>query len=150
MKNVLFVCTGNTCRSPMAEAIFNKKAAGKFEAKSAGVFASDGSEASPQSLEVLKEKGIEFVHSSSSLQPELIDWADLILTMTTGHKQMLLMHVPESTEKVYVLREFVETENENPDISDPFGGSVEQYRDTLLEIDVLIDKLIEKLSKTER
>lgn len=143
MKNILFVCTGNTCRSPMAEALFNMKADGRFVAKSAGVFAAPGSNASPQALEVLADQGIAFNHSSQKLESDLIEWADLILTMTGSHKQMLFMHNPEASEKVYTLKEYTA---DGGDISDPFGGSVDIYRETMDELDQLIDQLVKRLS----
>lgn len=109
MKRVLFVCTGNTCRSPMAEALFRETAKQRnipVEAKSAGISAIDGVKPAGQAVEVLKEKGITCNHSSRSLNQQLIEWADLILSMTEAHKQFMLQNFLQSEGKVYTLKEY--------------------------------------------
>ncbi|OEH93303.1 low molecular weight protein arginine phosphatase [Bacillus solimangrovi] len=148
MKKILFVCTGNTCRSPMAEAIFNAKTGETFEAKSAGIFAAQGSSASPQAIQVLKEKDIDFSHSSRILDRDLLEWADVILTMTSGHKQVIKQQYPNVAEKVHVLQQFVDIDSDLVDISDPYGGSVSIYRQTSGEIESAINKLIVQLTKS--
>lgn len=142
MIRVLFVCTGNTCRSPMAEAILRNKAGEEIEVKSAGIFAGDGSPASANTAQVLKEKGIECQHSSSFLTQEHIDWATYVLTMTSHHKQAILQSFPEAHDKVHTLKEFT---NGSGEISDPFGGPVEIYRETYAELEPLIDEVLSKL-----
>lgn len=110
-ERILFVCTGNTCRSPMAEGLFRKLAteAGlNTEARSAGVSAWDGSPISKHSANILRSRGFAGSLTSSALSGETIAWADLILTMTTGHKQTILRRYPESADKVYTLKEFAE------------------------------------------
>ncbi len=109
MKRVLFVCTGNTCRSPMAEAMMRKIAEDEkipVEVRSAGVAAMVGSSASPQAISVLKEKGIDHQHRSQSTTEELLQWAEWIFTMTTSHKQMLIQQYPQFAEKMYTLKEY--------------------------------------------
>lgn len=142
MINILFVCTGNTCRSPMAEALLKSKNNDKFAVKSAGVFAQNGAKASKYASEVLAEKGIIHDHKSTTLTSELVDWATYILTMTNGHKALVISQYPNSSEKTYTLKEFVN--GKNGDISDPFGGSKEIYQMTLQELEELIDALVKK------
>jgi len=141
VKRILFVCTGNTCRSPMAEAIFRAKTADQdYEVRSAGVGAFDGQPASRHAIEVMAERGIEHVHQSSRLDDGLIDWSDLILTMTASHKQAILSNFLTATNKVHTLREFVGVEGYG-DIADPFGGTMEDYRRCAEEIEESLDRL---------
>ncbi|MCM3411546.1 low molecular weight protein arginine phosphatase [Metabacillus litoralis] len=149
MTNVLFVCTGNTCRSPMAEALLNHlKNSDNISVKSAGVFAFDGSTASPNAIEALKEKGITCEHQSSSLTKDLVEWATIILTMTNQHKQSVIDQHPYAGRKTFTLSEYVsDQDGEKRDISDPFGGPLPMYRQTLSDLEELISKLVDKLNK---
>lgn len=107
---VLFVCTGNTCRSPMAEGLFRRiahEAGLQIEVKSAGISAHSGSAFTDHTVKVLRERQAEFSGTSTSLTAELLAWADIILVMTMGHKQALLSHWPEYVDNVHLLKEFV-------------------------------------------
>ncbi|MDM5190941.1 low molecular weight protein arginine phosphatase [Bacillus sp. DX4.1] len=145
MKRVLFVCTGNTCRSPMAEALLRHYGEEQFEVKSAGVFASAGSDASLHVKDALAKKGISITHASQQVTEEILQWADTILTMTESHKQLLLQYHPNAGEKVHTLYGFVE--GTNKDISDPFGGSLSIYQSTLAEMEKLVQTLLKKHSE---
>lgn len=144
MVRILFVCTGNTCRSPMAEAILKNKNIPGVEVKSAGVYATDGISASQHAKQVLEEQKIDFGHQSSMLTEELVNWATYVLTMTEGHKDSIIRMFPHTKKKTFTLKEFVGYEVD-VDIMDPFGGSLDLYRKTYKEIHENIERVIEKL-----
>ncbi len=146
MKKILFVCTGNTCRSPMAEALLKYKSEA-VHVKSAGLFAYEGCPANEHAIEALKEKGISCDHRSRQVNGELLRWADLVLTMTEGHKQTLLSQFPEHDKKIHTFKRYINIDDDSADIVDPFGGSLDTYRETLAELEALIDQLIEKIEK---
>lgn len=145
MKRVLFVCTGNTCRSPMAEALLRHYGEGKFEVQSAGVFAYPGSDASVHAKEALAEKGIVIDHAAQQVNDTLVDWADIVVTMTENHKQIVLGHYPSVEKKLDTL--YGLTEGVSKDISDPFGGSLSTYKETLEEMEKLVQTLLKKHSE---
>lgn len=148
MKRILFVCTGNTCRSPMAEAILKNKKVEGIEVRSAGVFAAAGERASAHAQTVLNQNKIPHNHSSSLLTGEIVEWTELILTMTASHKQAVLRHYPEAASKVFTLKEFSGVEV-HKDVVDPFGGNLAIYEETYKELDHLIDKVIDKLNNNK-
>ncbi|HDX9613305.1 TPA: low molecular weight protein arginine phosphatase [Bacillus toyonensis] len=145
MKRVLFVCTGNTCRSPMAEALLRHHGGDKFEVQSAGVFAYPGSDASIYAKEALAEKGISIDHAAQQVNEALLDWADIVVTMTENHKQIVLGHYPSVEKKLNTL--YGLTEGIGKDISDPFGGSLSIYKETLDEMEKLVQTLLKKHSE---
>ena len=144
MQRILFVCTGNTCRSPMAEAILKSKKIDGLEVKSAGIYAATGSEASAHARKVLEVHQIDHNHSSNMLNIDSVRWADLILTMTISHKNAILQQYPDAAAKVFTLKEFT-GENYDVDVVDPFGGNLAIYQETYQELEKLITKAIEKL-----
>jgi protein arginine phosphatase len=144
MARILFVCTGNTCRSPMAEAILKSKELPGVEVKSAGVYAPNGAEASVNAKTVLDKNNISHDHRSSTLTKEDIEWATLVLTMTQSHKGLILSQYPHAAEKTFTLKEFAD-ETGNLDVADPFGGNEQIYREAFEEIQKSIERIMHKL-----
>jgi glycine hydroxymethyltransferase len=134
MKHVLFVCTGNVCRSPMAEGLFRKLLLGRkdIRVQSAGMSAGRGMPASQDAIQALSVDGVDLANfRSQPVSEDLVRAATHIFVMTRDHQRMIELLFPEACEKTYLLREF---EPGAPDVPDPIGLGRETYyrcRDTL-------------------
>ena len=130
--NILFVCTGNTCRSPMAEGLFKKIIEDDFDCEvniySGGMNANDGACANENAVSVLSEEYDVDIsgHEAKTVDAQTIADADIILTMTYAHKDMLLyLFGGAAEEKTHTLLEYA---GEDGDIADPYGGDMEVYK----------------------
>lgn len=138
---ILFICSGNTCRSPMAEALMKNKykAIGDITVSSCGLYAFGGDSASRGSIEAMKTYGIDIsVHRSRAFSRYMIDEYDLFVVMTNEHKSALSQVVPE--EKIIVL---------GGGISDPYGMDEDAYIETAKQIDSALDDLVAMYKKTQ-
>jgi protein-tyrosine-phosphatase len=148
MKSVLFVCTANMCRSPLAEGLFLKKLGEEkdgWRVESAGTWAAEGTPASQKSLQVLRERGVDLsYHRAKVVNRELIREFALILVMEEGQKEALRVEFPEYKDRVYLLSEMI---GEHYEIDDPVGRDLEDYQMTADEIEVILDKGFETISR---
>lgn len=148
-KKILFVCTGNTCRSAMAAALARSILADRplkgvrAEIVSAGLAAMPGDVASDGAVTVMREKGIDLSSHSSSLLTALdVEQADLVLTMTSGHRRALCRMAPQCAGKIYTLAQYA---GESGDVPDPFGQSEHVYRRVADVLEKLVASALQKL-----
>lgn len=149
---ILLVCTGNTCRSPMAEVVARKLAAEKLGCQpaeleqkgvlitSAGIAAAPGCGPSAEAVAVMQEQRLDLTqHCSQPLTEKLVRHADVIFTMTDGHRQAILRRWPESAGRTQTLSA------DSSDISDPIGGPISVYRECAQQIESALRERFEKL-----
>src|SRR5256885_10690573 len=153
MKTILFVCTGNICRSPMAEGIFRRAVEGRgtYRVLSAGLGAMEGQPPSPYAIQAVRELGIDISgQRSRMLTPELVQQADYIFGMTHSHLDTVMLLYPQAAEKTFLLRDFDETlDIFEKDISDPIGGSYEVYLNCRDQIEQGLPSLLRFIEQSE-
>ena len=153
MKTILFVCTGNVCRSPMAEGLFRKAVAGKseeFKIISAGIDAMDGQPPSLNAVEATREMGIDITgQRSSRLTRDMVHSADLIFGMTLNHVMAVTHFFPEAADKTFLVRDFDRNVSaDDREVADPIGGSLEIYRYCRDQINQGIHSIIKELESS--
>ena len=149
---IVLVCTGNTCRSPMAEVLAKNLIAKELNCDesqledagvmvmSAGIAAMPGSRPSPEAVEVMSDAGLVLDgHVAQPLSERLARHADIILTMTNGHRQAIVSQWPDIAPRVQVLR------TDDRDISDPIGGSLEVYRECAQQIETHLAERVQQM-----
>jgi protein-tyrosine phosphatase len=153
---ILFVCTGNTCRSPMAEGMCRKLLADRLGCRvdeledrgvlvvSAGISAMSGSPPAAEAVQVMADLGVDLTgHVAQPISERLVRHADVIFTMTQSHRQMLLSQWPEATLRTTLLSD------DQMDIPDPIGGPREMYRRSAEQIQAALVKRLEALELPE-
>lgn len=146
--NLLFVCSGNTCRSPLAEALARQMAARRgvedVEVSSAGTNAWDNAPATDEALLVGMERGLDLTgHRARKLTPAIVSEADLIFVMTPGHLEPVKQMGGRG--KAHVIDEYASGAADQG-ISDPYGGDLETYRHTADTLEEELEKLFDRLA----
>ncbi|MFA6714179.1 MAG: low molecular weight protein arginine phosphatase [Victivallaceae bacterium] len=143
---ILFVCTGNTCRSPMAAAYFanlcREAELDNVRVLSAGTFAGDGMPASENAVRVMNDYKVNLAkHRSRMLTRDLLADIDYVFTMTEGHRLQVISIAPELEKKTRLLLEFSSGGN----VADPFGGSYAIYKECFEQMKKALDKLFKEI-----
>ncbi len=141
-KKLIFVCTGNTCRSPMAETIYkNLDQEDEIQVTSRGIVVLFNEPINSKAELILNKYNLDPVnHVARGLKKQDIDEETLILTMTNSHKNNILEQFPDAS--VWTIKEFV---GEEGDVTDPYGGSLLEYEETYMELSRLVKKTMYKL-----
>ena len=149
---IMFICTGNICRSAMAHKLLEKKLEqnnrSDVEVFSCGTFANPKEKSTYSALEVMKEYEVDLSsHQATNIFKSPIQDMDLILCATTSHKYFVLQQYPDLEGKVFTMKEYVhfDESGKDIDISDPWGYDIEIYRFCAGEIDTCLDKLLEMI-----
>ncbi len=155
VKNVLFVCTGNTCRSPMAEALFREatKERKDYTSSSAGVAASRGAPCNPETAALLERRGTSLDgFGSQMVSRDILADATHVFAMTQGHLQTLEARFPEFSDKFYLVCEFVEIPREGigADVPDPIGLGRRAYEKVAEMLDAAIPTIIAYIDQTTK
>jgi protein-tyrosine phosphatase len=152
LKNVLFVCTGNTCRSPMAEALFRDlvKERVDYQVSSAGVAAAPGMPASKHTAALLKERGLDLARfQSRMLDRQILEQATHVFAMSSHHMAAIVDEFPAQADKVYLVSEFsAEDALRGRDVSDPFGQGRSAYEETLRSLEKMLPSLLAYIDQT--
>ncbi|MCU0777053.1 MAG: low molecular weight protein arginine phosphatase [Akkermansiaceae bacterium] len=146
-KHVLFVCTGNTCRSPMAEGLLRKAVAGRddFAVSSAGVAASKGAPVSRETLKALTKRGAKLENfRSRPVSDEILEAATHVFAMTEGHLAALEACFPHHSDKFFLVREFsgIADKREGIDVPDPIGMGPAAYEEVAKLLETAIPSIV--------
>lgn len=150
MKKIVYICTGNVCRSPMAEhymqqRIISLKKEENYLIDSCGIYANTGESATSNAIMAIKEYGVNMEnHRAKSIYDVNILEYDLVITLTSSHKENLLALFPSIKGKVFTLKEYADPDIKYKDIDDPWGYGLTVYKSCAKEIVEYVDKLIEK------
>lgn len=145
-KGILFICTGNSCRSVMAKALLEKvlkdKKRDDVEVMSAGIMMLEGLKASEEVKGLLKNEGIDVsAHRSQMVTREMLRKSDIILVMERLHEKRIMELAPEAKNRLFLLKEFAKINDNNLDVADPIGRPFEFYAETLGTIKEAVERI---------
>ena len=146
---IMFICTGNICRSAMAHKMLEKRAKElnkKIEVYSCGIWAQTDDIPTYEGIEVMKEYGIDLRnHRATNIRNSNIEEMDVILCATYNHKTNVISMYPDLENKVFTMKEYAGYPSNNLDISDPWGYGINVYKNCAKEIEECIEKILEKI-----
>lgn len=147
MAQIVFVCTGNICRSPMAEGILKKRLhemnRDDMVISSMGIHGIQGHSASDYALEICQDEGIDLSeHRSRPLIPDELVKSDLVLTMEVLHNEFIYSFFPRIKDKTFLLASWPEAGSNKNNIQDPIGSSLKKYRKAFKEINSHIARIL--------
>lgn len=151
---ILMVCTGNTCRSVMAHYLLQKMAKDRglddWEIRSCGLAASLTFSVPQTVREALAKENVpHFIHHPAGITDGMLQWADLVLAMTTEHKKIIAKEFPKTGDKVFTLREYAGFTND-PEIADPMGGPDDAYPEAMARIKEALTAILDKATDAGR
>ena len=150
MNSVLFVCSANQCRSPIAEALFKnivleRDEENEWKIASAGVWAATGIPATDNACAVMEERGLDIsAHLSQPTSQDLLGEYQLVLVMEKAHKETLQAHYSKFADRIVLFRNLV---GDDRDFEDPVGGSLDRYRGAAEELEAVLEGEFEEIQR---
>lgn len=149
MKKIMFICTGNICRSAMADGLMKKLIQDnqkQVEVYSCGIFAEDGEGPTFNAKEAIKQYDVDINnHKATNIRNSKIKEMDVILCATLAHKNNVISMYPELKDKIFTIKEYADYDKNDLDIPDPWGYDIETYRFCAETINKCLKKIIEKI-----
>ncbi len=151
MKKIMFICTGNICRSAMAHGLMDKLAKEQkvdVEVFSCGIFAEDGDIPTFNAIEAIKEYGVDLKsHKATNIRNSKIKDMDIILCATTAHKNNVINMYPDLKNKIFTIKEYAGFDENDLDIPDPWGYDLETYRFCANTINICLEKIVKEIKQ---
>ena len=149
---IMFICTGNICRSAMAHRMLEKRLKdiknSEIEVYSCGIYAENGDGSTYNAINVMKDYDVDLsTHRATNINNSKIEEMDLILCATNTHKQEVIYMYPKLKEKVFTMKEYINKNTEDLNIKDPWGYDSYVYERCAEEINEVIDSIIDRLAK---
>lgn len=149
MKKIMFICTGNICRSAMADGLMKKLVKDnnkEIAVYSCGIFAEDGDMPTFNAIEAIKEYDVDLkLHRATNIRNSKIEDMDIILCATVSHKNNVINMYPNLKDKIFTIKEYADYDKNDLDIPDPWGYDIETYKFCASTISKCLNKIIDKI-----